>query len=94
MSEGNVIDRRARKKRGRGRRRKRRSSSERAVNAFIEGMTAPSVNPMTIPISLAVKFLIGLILIPGGWVTLETFFVSFGHANRVGAFWRTAEFIF
>ena len=41
---------------------------------------------------LATKFVIGLLLLPACWVTLETFFVIFGHAAKHGEFWRAAEF--
>ena len=57
-------------------------------------MTKPAPIPTSIPIPLVIKFVVGLLLIPVCWVTLETFFVSFSHANRHGAFWRTAEFWF
>ncbi|NNE91379.1 MAG: hypothetical protein HKN23_07010 [Verrucomicrobiales bacterium] len=43
---------------------------------------------------LIAKFLIGLVLLPICWVSIETFFVSFGHAAKQGSFWRTPEFWF
>ena len=41
---------------------------------------------------LTAKFLIGLLLLPACWVTLETFFVIFDHAAKHTEFWRNAEF--
>jgi hypothetical protein len=86
VSEGNAIDRRARK------RHKARVASDRAVNAFVEGMPSPMASLATFQLWYWVKFFIGLALLPVCWVTLETFFVSFGHAAKTGSFWRTAEF--
>ena len=40
------------------------------------------------------KLLIGLLLIPICWVTLETFFVSFTLAAKQASFWKSAEFWF
>ena len=80
-------------------RKKRRRSPPKAVTAFTKSRghhAAPAAlfdfgefSPL-----LAVKFAIGLFLLPVCWVSIETFFVSFGHAARTGSFWRTPEFWF
>lgn len=69
----------------------RKSGDNRAISAFLPG-TAPATFAWPFDPLLAAKALIGLLLLPVCWVTLETFFVSFGQAARHGQFWRAAEF--
>ncbi len=40
------------------------------------------------------RLLIGIALLPLVWISLESFFLSFAHATKNGAFWRTGEFWF
>ena len=40
------------------------------------------------------RLLIGLAVLPLVWISLESFFLSFAHAAKHGAFWRTGEFWF
>ncbi len=86
MSGRNAIDRPARRKRVRTR------SSDRAVNAFVGDMAGTIPWHHRFDPLLTAKFFIGLFLLPVCWVTLETFFVIFGHAARHGQFWRAPEF--
>ncbi|MCB1233174.1 MAG: hypothetical protein KDN19_23220, partial [Verrucomicrobiae bacterium] len=88
MSGRNTIDRPAR------RRRSRRQSDERAVNAFLGEAVGPVHRWWQFDPLLTAKFLIGLLLLPACWVTLETFFVVFDHAAKKTEFWRAAEFWF
>ena len=78
---------RRRKPRSRGRK------DDRAVAAFVGDLPARRFAWPFDPI-LASKFLIGLLLLPLCWVTLETFFLVFGQAAKQGQFWRAAEFWF
>ncbi len=76
-------------------RQQKRKSPPRAVAAFTQ---SPAVTRWIdfsawTPV-LTIKFVIGLLLLPVCWVSVETFFVSFGHAAKYGAFWKTAEFWF
>ncbi|MDB4662871.1 hypothetical protein OAE61_04490 [Verrucomicrobiales bacterium] len=86
----NTVNRQARRTR-----KKKRKSPSRAATAFTQShivsrwLDFSAWTPL-----LTIKFFIGLLLLPVVWVSIETFFVSFGHAAKVGAFWRTGEFWF
>jgi len=79
-------------------RHKRKLTDERAINAFIDadarpGIWVPPIFSDISPLRFA-KFVIGLLMIPFCWITIETFLSSFGHAAINGAFWKTTEFWF
>ena len=40
------------------------------------------------------RLLIGVALLPLIWISVESFFLSFAHATKQAAFWRTGEFWF
>ena len=63
------------------------------MSAFLDDDAIP-LAPIGLQALHSVKFLIGLLLIPICWVTLETFFVSFDLAAKQASFWKTAEFWF
>lgn len=81
----------------RGARRQRRSpqgGDTRAIAAFLTGMAPSRPREWSFDTLMTVKFVIGLLLLPVCWVTIETLLVSFDAAARVGGFWRAAEFWF
>ena len=63
------------------------------MTAFLEDEAIP-LAPVGVQVLPAVKLLIGILLVPICWVTLETFFVSFDLVAKQASFWKTAEFWF
>lgn len=69
------------------------SSGNKQIAAFIEGESVPVAAP-SMGLMHWLRLLIGIALLPLVWISLESFFLSFAHAAKNGAFWRTGEFWF
>lgn len=90
MANGsNQIDRKARRQRS-----ARQGNDTRAIAAFIAGTAPQRARAWSFDSLLTIKLVIGVLLLPVCWVTIETLLVSFDTAARVGGFWRAAEFWF
>jgi hypothetical protein len=74
-------------------RKKRKPTSQSQIAAFVEGDAVPAASPSNGSMHW-LRLLIGLAMLPFVWISLESFFLSFAHATKNGAFWRTGEFWF
>lgn len=83
-----------RKKTSASRKRSNPASPNRQIAAFVdEADAAPLADPSG-GFMHWLRLLVGLALLPLVWISLESFFLSFAHAAKQGAFWRTSEFWF
>jgi len=83
-----------RKKTSAARKRHKPSSGNQQIAAFIEEAETLPLAAHSAGLTHWLRFLIGLALLPLVWISLESFFLSFAHAAKQGAFWRTSEFWF
>ncbi|NOX98932.1 MAG: hypothetical protein GXP30_04230 [Verrucomicrobia bacterium] len=82
-----------RKKASGSKKRHKSSANNKQIAAFVEGDAIPIAAPSD-GLLHWMRLLIGLALLPFVWISLESFFLSFAHATKNGAFWRTGEFWF
>ena len=69
------------------------SAGNKQIAAFVEGESVPLAES-SYGLMHWLRLFVGLALLPLVWISLESFFLSFAHAARGGAFWRTGEFWF
>ncbi len=75
------------------RKRSTASSGNKQIAAFVDGDSVPLAES-SYGLMHCLRLVIGLALLPLVWISLESFFLSFAHATKNGAFWRTGEFWF
>lgn len=63
--------------------------------AFVGDAARWTVSPLSSPAFRVIALrIIGVAMLPLGWVSFETFLKSFGHAALEGSFWKTSELWF
>lgn len=96
-SAASTIERRKashRKKTSASRKRSNLATPSKQIAAFVDEADASPLADPSVGIMHWLRLLVGLALLPLVWISLESFFLSFAHAAKQGAFWRTSEFWF